>query len=276
MTLDRILVHYDGSPRGDRALAAALSLAQSHDAHLIGCAIQIDPQMPSYIAGQVPASLIEQLLEQERERTDDLKAQFEATTDRSGWGARSEFVIMRGDPARALATAGRGCDLLIVGQSDPETEGQGDGELIGDLVLEAGRPVLAIPFAGKHEKVGNNVLVCWTDTAESARASSDAMAFLKKASSVTVLTITGTSSGKDVPGDPAAHYFSAKGIRTEARNAVMPGMEAGTVILNEAADIGADLIVMGAYGHSRIRESILGGATRTVLESMTAPVLFSH
>ena len=276
MTLDRILVHYDGSPRGDRALAAALKLAQTQDAHLIGCAIQLDPQLPSYIAGEVPASLVEQLIAREQERSEEVKAAFEAEVEKAGWDSRSEFIVMRGDPARALASVGRACDLLVVGQTEPGKVNEGDEELVGDLVLEAGRPVLAIPYAGKHEQIGANTLVCWTDTAEAARASADALPLLGKASNVTVLTISERTEGNDVPGDAAAHYFAAKGIKAEAHNSVMPDLDAGTVILNEAADMGADMIVMGAYGHSKLRESILGGATRTVMEQMTAPVLFSH
>jgi len=276
MTLDRILVHYDGTPRGDRALSAALKLAQAQDAHLIGCAIRLEPQMPTYLAGQIPANLVENLMEQEQERTDGLKAAFHEEAAKAGWDARSEFVVMQGDPVRALASAGRGCDLLIVGQTEPGKVNEGDEELIGDLVLSAGRPVLAIPYTGKNDNVGQNALVCWTDTAEAARASADALPLLGAASSVTVLTISGKTPGADVPGDGAAHYFAAKGIKAEAHNSVMPDLDAGTAILNEAADIGADLIVMGAYGHSKLRESILGGATRTVMEQMTAPVLFSH
>lgn len=276
MSLKRILVHYDGTERGDRALSAALQFAEAQDAHLIGCAIEMEPRIPTYAAAQIPADVVDALIQEQHRLVADARSKFEGKVQAAGRQDRSEFVEGRGDMVQVLCRVGRGCDLIVAGQAKPDEEPAEIEELPDNLVLAAGRPVLIIPYIGQKKPAGGHVLLCWTNTREAARAMADALPLFNSASEVTILT-----AGLDTPtdeyiGDDPARYLSAHGIRTEIRRSTSAGIDAGTAILNEASDIGADLIVMGAYGHSRLRETIMGGATRTVLRGMTAPVLMSH
>lgn len=277
MSLKRIMVHYDATPRGERALATAMSLAEKQDAHLIGCATREEPRIPTYAAAQIPADVIDSLVEEQRKLVKVAHESFDKAARAAGREDRCEFIEASGDPARTLTSFGRGCDLIVVGQSEPETEAVDIEELPDNLVMESGRPVLIVPYIGQRAAVGEHVLLCWTNTREAARAMTDALPLMGKASKVTVLTIEDRDTDMNgLVGDDAARFLAAHGISAELRRAVQPNVDAGTAILNEAAEEGADLIVMGAYGHSRLRETILGGATRTIMKSMTAPVLMSH
>ena len=281
MGLERILVHYDNTKRSERALATALELAQAGDAHLIGCAVEAEPIQPTYYAAalipaDVPADFLDGLVQAQRAAVAAARCAFDKATAAAGRSGRSEFSVGRGDAIRVLARAGRGCDLIVLGQAEPGTEPLDIEKLPDNLVLEAGRPILVVPYIGQRKPVGRDVLLCWTDSPEAARAMADALPVLTAASKVTVLTAGADAPENDLVGDPAARFFAAHGIDVELRRAAAAGIDDGTAILNEAAETGADLIVMGAYGHSRLRESILGGATRTVLREMTAPVLMSH
>jgi nucleotide-binding universal stress UspA family protein len=273
--LKRILVHFDNTERAERVLAAGLALADAHDAHLIGCAAAAEPTLPTYAAAQIPADVIDTLLAEQARLVEEAHQAFDKAVKAAGRTDRSEFVEGRGDLARLMARIGRGCDLVIVGQCEPDKEPLDIEELPDELVLSVGRPVLILPYIGQAKPVGGHVLMCWTDTREAARALADSLPLLSVASEVTVLTVQ-EGEGDSIVGEDAAHFLAAHGIKAEARRATAPGMDAGTAILNETSDIDADLIVMGAYGHSRLRETILGGTTRTILHGMTAPVLMSH
>lgn len=276
MGVKRILVHVDGTERAQRALAAALQLAAAQDAHLIGCGVLADPYIPTYVGAQIPGDVVEVLIQEQHRQVAEAKRLFEKAVSAAGWVDRAEFVQGRGDVARALAREGRGCDLIIVGQAEPDEEPVEIEDLPDNTVLESGRPVLIVPYISQTRPVGRTVLLCWTNTREAARAMTDALPLLNASSSVIVLTAGEEGRGDEIVGDDAARFLAAHGIAAEIRKVPGGGLDVGSVILNEAADTGADLIVMGAYGHSRLRETILGGATRTVLRNMTVPVLMSH
>jgi nucleotide-binding universal stress UspA family protein len=190
---------------------------------------------------------------------------------------RVEWRTADGPRAEAVALHARYADLLVINQTDPESP---DATHFGDAVLlSVGRPVLMVPYAGPTSSVGRNILVCWNASREASRAVTDALALLKNAKRVTVLTVDGaTSQGGhgESPGSDIALYLARHGVNAVAAQTVSGSVDVGSVILSRAFDLEADLIVMGAYGHSRVREIVMGGATRTVLRSMTIPVLMSH
>jgi nucleotide-binding universal stress UspA family protein len=140
------------------------------------------------------------------------------------------------------------------------------------VVLSSGRPVLCVPHAGSFATLGQRVLVAWRGTRESARALHDALPLLVRARHVTLFTAGDGSAG----GEEALRHLADHGVEAELRQTALDGIDAGTAILNAVADVSADLLVMGAYGHSRMREFVFGGATSTVLRSMTVPTLISH
>jgi nucleotide-binding universal stress UspA family protein len=208
------------------------------------------------------------------------EAVFRAASSRHR-AVKCEWRSSNADAVAALCLSARYADLLVAGQ--PEPKGDESSRLppgfAGDLVLSAGRPVLFVPYAGRFASVGKRVLVAWNAGREAARALRDALPLLKGAAQVDVVAFDperGGASHGEVPGADIGLYLSRHGIKVNVSQQSGANIDIGAQILSRAADLSADLIVMGAYGHSRMREQILGGATRTLLESMTVPVLMSH
>jgi nucleotide-binding universal stress UspA family protein len=182
---------------------------------------------------------------------------------------------VEGATREVLSEHARYVDLVVLGQ---EEHGRGTG-LVEAAIFGAGRPVLVVPFAGRFDTIGERVLVCWNGSREASRAVHDGMALLTAAQSVRVMAVNqagGVGAEQDVPAADLAAHLARHGVRASAEHTVAPGIEPAEAILNEVAEGGIDLLVMGAYGHSRIRELVMGGVTRTLLRSMTVPVLMAH
>jgi nucleotide-binding universal stress UspA family protein len=176
--------------------------------------------------------------------------------------------------------ASRGADLVIVGQTDPEdAEAKGGENFAEDLVMASGRPVLVMPYAGRCEPLGERVLVAWDGSREASRAVHDALPLLLRATRVTVASVTkdGTPPSWPRPDIDIVDALARHGVKVDAVRLVGDSDEtAGNALLSYGDDAGYDLVVMGAYGHARWQERMLGGVTRTMFESMTVPVLMSH
>jgi nucleotide-binding universal stress UspA family protein len=176
--------------------------------------------------------------------------------------------------------AGRCADLIVAGQDDPEDPESYVGDFFPEnLVLSSGRPVLLVPNATNARSTGERVLIAWDGGREATRAIHDSLPFLRGAKSATVLTVNGEHQGERarIPGADIATVLARHGVRVEVADIETgPGAAVGEVLLSQVADSGADLLVMGGYGHARWRELVMGGATRTILRSMTVPVLMSH
>ena len=183
---------------------------------------------------------------------------------------------MEADPALHA----RYSDLAILGQLDPDrAQPEATGPRPEQVVLASGRPVLVVPYAGHFDKLGRRVVIGWNATREAARAVGDAMPLLAAAEVVTVLTIDAREAPRghgELPGADISRHLARHGVKAQVEQTVLADLSVGDVLLSRAADLGADLLVMGAYGHSRFRELLLGGATRTLLQSMTIPVVMSH
>jgi nucleotide-binding universal stress UspA family protein len=189
-----------------------------------------------------------------------------------------EWRLVEGNPPVTVALHARYADLVVVGQPNPD-EPQDSDAVTMTTVMTSGRPVLAIPFAGEFSVVGERVLVAWNASREAARALNDAMPLILGAKTVTVLAINpkrGVVGHGDVPAADISLHLARHGVKAEAAHTVARDIADGEALLSYAADLGVDLIVAGAYGHSRARELVFGGVTRTLLTEMTAPVLLSH
>jgi nucleotide-binding universal stress UspA family protein len=274
-----VVLGSDTGSRGRISLAAAL--AERFAAHLVGLYPLPIPKVPGYIGDADPA-LLEPLFRELREKTqqacDEEREAFEHAASLRGLSAEWRAVedVAQSDPALHA----RYSDLTIVGQLDPDG---GDAELIRprpeQVTLASGRPILVVPYAGHYETVGRRVLIGWNASREATRAVSDAMPLLSAADVVTVLTIDareGPDAHGELPGADISLHLARHGVKAEIERTVSAGIPVGDVLLSRAADLGADLLVIGAYGHSRVRELLLGGATRSILHSMTLPVLMSH
>jgi nucleotide-binding universal stress UspA family protein len=259
----------------------ATTLAEQFGAHLAGLYPLPTPQPPRHLGYYDPALLdpfFAELRERVREASDRTRSRFEHAARAHGISA--EWREIPEGPEADPALHARYADLTILGQLDPDGA---ENELIRprpeQVTLGSGRPVLIVPYAGHFGRVGRRVVISWSATREAARAVSDAMPLLIAADLVTVLTIDprdGSDGHGELPGADISRHLARHGVKTEIERTVSAGLPVGEVLLSRAADLGADLIVMGAYGHSRARELLLGGVTRSLLRSMTVPVLMSH
>ena len=278
MKLCDILVHVDQSPRAQMRLDIAAELARQHGAHLTALQV-IDVAMPVMALGDggggaVIAELMEQMRQSALTAGVKLKAAFETALAREG--IMGEWRQVEGTTREILALHGRYADLLVLGQDDPESDSAG---LLEAVVFDSGRPVLAIPFAGTFKTVGKRVLVGWNASREASRALHDALPLIAKAETATVFLANptrGLDGHGEEPGADIARHMVRHGLKVEVAKVIADDVPDSALLLNHASDMGADLLVMGAYGHSRLREFILGGMTRSLLREMTVPVLLSH
>jgi nucleotide-binding universal stress UspA family protein len=275
MTYKTILVHLDHRPRSSERLGLACSLADAFDAHLVGLFAPGAPRLPSYALAEGGPLLGDLLDKRNAEMRGEAERRFRDVARRNG--DRAEWRSSQADPAAAVRLSARYADLVVAGQPESGDEGDLRG-LADELVFSAGRPVLFVPYAGRFPVLGKRVLVAWDAGREAARAVTDALPFLQRAETVEVCAFDpekGPRNHGEQPGADVGLYLARHGVKvTVARQSA--GYDVGSQILSRAADVAADLIVMGAYGHARVREMVLGGATRTLLEAMTVPVLMSH
>ena len=273
MTYKTILVHCDDLPAAPSRVKLAIDLARRHDAHLVGMAVVPPPQLPVDMMAPPSGSLFTLLEENNRARLAGARAVFERETKAAGLSA--EFVERVDEPIDTVATAMRYADLAVVGQRD---EDAADTDLPESVAIASGRPVIVVPHIGYNRPIGGNVLLAWNASAQAAHAATGALPLLVKASKVTLLVIDGPGDRAhgDEPGADAARWLARHGVKVEVHREASGGVDTGNVILSRVLDFNADLVVMGVYGHSRFREFVLGGASRTILSSMTVPVLMAH
>jgi nucleotide-binding universal stress UspA family protein len=279
MDYKTILVHLDRGARRSERLELALTLAERYDAHLVGLFAVGEVRIPSHVRADTSGALVAAQNRQLAEAAAEAEAAFRAATKRRG-GVKAEWRTSSADALEAVQLNARYSDLVVVGQREREAEDEAGiaPEFVDELVLSCGRPVLLVPYAGRFPDAGKKALVAWNATAEAARAVADALPLLARAERVNVIVFDTGERGDhgEEPGADAALYLARHGVKATVSRYGSPDVDVGSQILSRAADMAADLIVMGAYGHSRVRELVLGGVTRTLLESMTAPVLMSR
>jgi nucleotide-binding universal stress UspA family protein len=283
MTYKTILVHCDASRTVDRRLAAAAEVAQRFEARLVGLHAREPFEVASFVDGGMALG---PLMEAYQAGCDAAERTARTAYDKAAKGRNfpAEWRVTEAFSDDALAVNGRYADLLVVGQADPDDPAGSRNDLPEAMAFATGRPVLVVPQIGAQSSagrasVGKTVLLCWNASRESARAAADALPFLRAADKVIVLivdpAISADSHGPE-PGADVALWLTRHGVNVTVQRDVAADAAVGEVILSRAADCGADLIVMGIYGHSRLREMVLGGASRTLMSSMTVPVLMSH
>jgi len=277
MALKDILVHIDGTRASASRLTAALNLARIHDAYLTGLYVIPHYTIPPYAEVQIGAEILAAQREAGLQQAARLQKTFEETLE--GVGVGYEWRAVEGDLVSSLSLHGRYVDLVVVGQSDNDDPESVDAATTDHIVMEVGRPVLFVPYIGAPKVVGEHIMVAWNATREAVRAVADAMPFLQRAKRVEVVSVNparGNEGEGDVPGADVCLHLARHGVRAEAHQIVVSDIDVGNLLLSRAADEEVDLIIMGAYGHSRFRELVFGGATRHMLDHMTVPVLMSH
>jgi nucleotide-binding universal stress UspA family protein len=280
MAFRNLLVQIDETKGCAKRIDAAVALAAAHEAHLTGVYIIAEPSPASFAQGYLPTELLTSLQQELHARADAALARFAATAERNQitFETRVDRVLYT-EVADALATNARYADLVILGQIDPDDPVTGPRYLPEEVILGCGRPALVIPYIGPAATLGEHVVIAWDASREAARAVNDALPLLERAKTVSVITINprlqpfghGEQPGADIGLHLARHDIKIEVERIEARD-----IDVANMLLSQLANESADLLVMGAYGHSRMREFMLGGVTRTILADMTVPVLMSH
>ena len=278
MAIQDLLVHIDDSKACEGRLHAAVQMARRHQAHLTG--LYVIPPVENFLMYPVEPlseSYRERMQKPLLERRDAARATFEAAT--AGAEVTAEWREVEGSSTRSLNTSAHYADLIIAGQHNPDDPADKAEGLAGRLVLGSGRPCLVVPYIGAQETVGKQVLVAWNAKREAVRAVNDALPILQAAENVSVLAVNPPSGKRgegDIPSADICHHLARHGVHAEAASSVAQDIDIGIFLLSHAADRGADMIVMGAYGHSRLSEMMLGGVTRSMLQQMTVPILMSH
>jgi nucleotide-binding universal stress UspA family protein len=273
-----MLVHVDSSSASAERLAIAARLARTFDAHLIGLYVAALAPIHQYAEADFGPDLVEAHDKYMREAADEAERTFRSRIEAGA--LKSEWRRLEGNLPDLVLLNSRYVDLVVLGQRDPERLDPGTSpELPEHVILDAGRPVLVVPRSGSFATVGERVVVAWTPSRGAVRAVNDALPILRQAKEVKILAVNpeiGLGGHGDVPGADIALHLARHGVNAEAMQVESPDKRFGITIMNEAAKVGADLIVSGAFGHSRLRELVLGGVTRRLLAEAKIPVLFSR
>ncbi len=255
----------------------AISVADAFESHLLGVAFSYEPIIPGTVMGGIPPEFIESQRVESDNRARAAIKRFEGAAKRASVSFETTIISASiSGAADQFGRLGRRFDLVIVGQ--PEREKSVPDEVLDEGVLfESGRPVIFVPFIQKNGLKLDRVMVCWDGSRAATRAIADALPLLRKAKQVEVVMVAnGRSKSDEIPGADLGQHLARHGLKVEVKRITSPEIDVASTILSYAADISADFLVMGGYGHSRLREFVLGGVTRGLLESMTVPVLMSH
>jgi nucleotide-binding universal stress UspA family protein len=278
MGLKDLLVHVNVSKHCPARVAIAARLAKTFDARLTGLFTTAADDVAFYMVEEMALNAEPTMRAWWLRVRDKVKAEFEEALRRTG--TTTLWLEVGDKDGSAVSQHARYADLTIVGQIDPEEPlPRPEYKIPERVALDSGCPVLVVPYAGNFTTLGSKVLIAWNSSAQSARAVRDSLPLLRKAESVTILTINTDSQRRDEPDRPDTRivtHLAHHGIVATARELVVDDATVGETILSQASEEGVDLIVMGAYGHSRASEFVLGGATRTMFRQMTVPILVSH
>lgn len=280
MSYKTILVHVDQSPHAAKRIELAALLAGDQQAHLIGAALT-GLTMAYYrnsaaaMAGPLPQEDVDRITGAATQALDGFETQARAA------GVSYERRRSDDEAEAGLVLQARYADLVVLSQTDPDLDGFSLLRKLPEfLALYGGRPVLMVPYAGDHQHLDRHALVAWDGGRAATRAVTDALPLLRRSARVTLAVFNAERQHGvhgEQPGGDIALYLARHGVTVEVRQqTTSPGMDVGNALLSLAADLGADLLVMGAYGHLRWRELVLGGVTRRILQTMTLPVLMSH
>ncbi len=274
--LKDVVVNLTGGGPQDFAANYAVSVAKEFGAQVTGIAFVFDPVIPDAGLGGVSPSLIEMQRDENTKAAQDAVNRFNAAAKNAGLVADARSI----DSSLAGATSefgriARRFDISVVGQSQRDY-GATEELMIEGALFESGRPVIVVPYIQKQGLTLERVMVCWDGGRTAARAIADALPLLVRAKAVEVVVVTEPRKSSDVDDTQMAEHLARHGVPAEVKRITRGDIDVQSALLSHAADSGTDFIVMGGYGHSRLREFILGGVTRNMLGAMTVPVLMSH
>jgi len=255
----------------------AISLAEAFGAHVAGVAFSYDPIIPPTVMGGIPAAYIDQQRADNDKTANDAVARFDEAARRAGVSFESRAIgASVAGAAERFGAIARRFDLSVVGQAEPGKVAPEELIIEGTL-FSSGRPVLVVPYIQKGGLKLDRVMLCWDASRNAARAIADAMPLLARAKSIDVVIVASERVKSDeIPGADIGQHLARHDLKVDVKRIVSTDTDVASTILSHAADTSTDFIVMGGYGHSRLREFVLGGATRGILTSMTVATLLSH
>ena len=264
-----------GKPR-DVAGDFAISVAALFDAHLSAVAFAFDPAIGGSILDGTSGPFIDELRARQKAAAEESQQAFDQRARLAGIIASSKVHSDdAADAAQVFGELARHYDLSIVAQEEPDDD-LPQSLMIEAALFESGRPVLVVPYIQTADLKLDRIMLCWDGSRNAGRAVADALPFLKQASRVDIVTVETEERRNSLRGALIAEHLARHKLKVNLKPIVAPDSDVANVVLSQAADSETDLIVMGGYGHTRLREFILGGATRGMLDSMTVPVLMSH
>jgi nucleotide-binding universal stress UspA family protein len=261
----------------DVVVQFALSVARSFEAHIAGLAFAYEPVIVPTVMDGMSAAWIDTQRSENRAAAQNAIDRFQEVCDREGLASEHRLIeASLGGAAGLFGRIARHFDLAVVGQMAPDRFAP-DALFIESALFESGRPTLVVPYIQQQGLKLDRVLACWDGSHYAARAVADALPFLRRAKAIEIVIVAGRDGPPDeVPGADLAQHLARHGLAVEVKRIVATDIGVADAILSHAADSAADFIVMGGYGHSRLREFVLGGVTRDILDEMTIPVLMSH
>jgi nucleotide-binding universal stress UspA family protein len=263
-----------GKPR-DVAGEFAVSTAALFGAHVSGLAFALEPPVGS-LGDSFSGAIFDTYHAQQKAAAERAVTAFENSARLVGVAFDSRVLFDTApDAAEMFGLTARHYDLSVVAQAQPQDDII-EGLTIAAALFDSGRPVLVVPYIQREGLKLGRVMVCWDGSRSAARAVADALPLLQRAGQVDVVTVEADERRNELRGAQIAEHLARHKIKVDLKSLVAPDSEVANVILSQTADSEADLIVMGGYGHSRFREFVLGGVTRGILGSMTAPVLMAH
>jgi len=282
MAFKNLLVHIDDSVASTQRVAAALALAKRQDAMVTGVAIELESTISSYIGVKLPASLTDAQREIVRRAADDAIDAFTRAAKAAEIRHQTHRIICGAAKAPALLSFhARHADITFMGQPDMREPGAPFYEsLLDGVMFASGRPVYIVPYIGRFDMAHRKAVIAWDGGKKAVRAVNDAIPLLQgRGGEVVVLVINaeerkgahGAAPGEDIRAHLARHGIDARIARETVRDLAIDA-----AILNYLTDAGADLLIMGAYSHSRLREKAFGGVTNAILHQMTTPVLMAE
>jgi nucleotide-binding universal stress UspA family protein len=274
-----VLINLTIGAKHDAAVDYGVAVAAELDAHACAVAFAWEPVIPATVmGGMVSVDIIEAQRTENAKAAKAAVAAFEASAKRAGVSVGSYVITSTvAGAADMFGRVGRRFDLSVAAQADPDDTAPVEDMIIEAALFQSGRPVIVVPYVHKGGVKLDRVMVCWDGGRTAARAVGDAMPLLARAKAVDVVTVTGEEGKWDqVPGFDMGHHLARHRLKVDVKRIPAIKGDVEDTLLSYAADIGADMIVMGGYGHSRLREFILGGVTRGMLKSMTVPCFMSH
>ncbi len=281
MAYKDLLVHLDDSDICAARVEAAVALAKREGARVTGIALALESTISTYIGIDFPASLTEAQQEIVQQAAQSAVDKFSAAAQAAGVDFDTRIITCSATKAASrLAFFARHADLIFVGQPNPDAKGYAFKEALLEAVLhKSGRPVYVMPYIGRYSAKTRRAVIAWDGSKKAVRSVNDAMPLLQARDNVDVLVVNPKKRDEEFGGQQGhnlVQHLLRHGVNASVVEQIQPELSIDTVILNHLSDSGADLLVMGAFGHSRLREKAFGGVTHSILHQMIVPVLMSE